>query len=440
MLLDKPSLRGPSPLAPAIVERRTSLADAIALFRSRPGLGAIVVVDAAGHPVGIVPEAAVRRLLFNPYGHALLQNPAIGGTLDGVVAPCPVADADWPVGRQLECHAAMGGDALILTRAGKVYDLLDARALLALRVGEEAAATRARMARAERLGAIAADHANETRRFAEQLRDAAGTIVAMGDALTARSRDTANAAASVASASTQTSEALVEVARRERLLTDALDTIAADMAGARALREAVQHRVAAATSRISAMATSSSAIDTMLDLIRSVSNTTQLLALNASIEAARAGEAGRGFAVVATEVKSLAGQTRGAVHDIAGHVDHFGRTLGELVADQQTIDRDTAAIARFAATIDTAVEQQAAATGTVSAALAESAAATRTVGDDAQRIGESARRLVQDVDTLRIMSKDLTDLAEHLTRRAAAFIDSFGPTDAVSRHWPGMIG
>ncbi|MBM6550742.1 methyl-accepting chemotaxis protein [Marinomonas ostreistagni] len=71
----------------------------------------------------------------------------------------------------------------------------------------------------------------------------------------------------------------------------------------------------------------------VLDVIRGISEQTNLLALNAAIEAARAGEHGRGFAVVADEVRQLAQRTSDSTANIQGMIDTL-RGATQRMADQ----------------------------------------------------------------------------------------------------------
>lgn len=71
-------------------------------------------------------------------------------------------------------------------------------------------------------------------------------------------------------------------------------------------------------------------MNSIVEMINSITSQTSLLSLNASIEAARAGEAGRGFAVVAGEIQSLAGQTSEATVNITKLINDINSSIQEV--------------------------------------------------------------------------------------------------------------
>jgi methyl-accepting chemotaxis protein len=87
--------------------------------------------------------------------------------------------------------------------------------------------------------------------------------------------------------------------------------------------EMLASEVEKAANQLTSLESDISNIGAIVDVIRGITEQTNLLALNAAIEAARAGEHGRGFAVVADEVRTLAARTQDSTHEIEEMVERL---------------------------------------------------------------------------------------------------------------------
>ncbi len=97
----------------------------------------------------------------------------------------------------------------------------------------------------------------------------------------------------------------------------------------------LDERLESTLKHVNALADSSTQIGQVLDVISSIAQQTNLLALNAAIEAARAGEQGRGFAVVADEVRHLASNTQHSVEQVRSVIETLQQLSLEVVQGTQ---------------------------------------------------------------------------------------------------------
>ncbi len=192
--------------------------------------------------------------------------------------------------------------------------------------------------------------------------------------------------------------------------------------------DALAHEIGNAATVVQTLAQDTADIGSILNVIRSIADQTNLLALNAAIEAARAGEQGRGFAVVADEVRSLAKRTQDSTREIQEMIERLqagankaagvmgqSRTQAESGASQaiearQALEVITGAnreISDMAVQIASAAEQQAAVAQDISQRI-------EMIRDLASGNAEGSNEVTE-------ASHDLAELAERLHAQVRHF-------------------
>lgn len=421
----EPALQlGAGEIDPPSLTLDDSMFSAIDRFTGDTELRLVPVIDDAGRPIGAIFEKDVRKLLLNPFGHALLRNPSYGHAVARHVRPCPVADVAIGAGQLIDAYRkANGSEGMILTQRGRLHAVVNNRRLVHLAAERERIQSAARIARAERIERASERFEAQVEALASGLRTLSGELQTGAQGTAERATDLGDRAVAVAAAAAQTRDNMGEIADRGRDLAGALHAIGCSTTEAEAAAARASALVSAGSVRARELLRAARTIDSVIAMIGEIASQVNLLALNATIEAARAGEAGRGFTVVANEVKQLSTQTGTAAGRIAKQIDSIRRGIDEVAAEHDEVERAIGAMRALAEGVQAAVSLQEAATRTIARNVEEAVQASAGIQQDVVVIGDTSRIASTNAQEMRSLAVQLQSGAGALSGQLDAFLD-----------------
>ncbi len=185
--------------------------------------------------------------------------------------------------------------------------------------------------------------------------------------------------------------------------------VAADM-----IRSLVKE-VEASVTAISALQASVQEIGDVLDVINSIAEQTNLLALNAAIEAARAGEHGRGFAVVADEVRGLASRTQESTVIIQSKIEQLTHTTEKSVCSMGKASNSANQGINLVEEVRDSLQNLKTTVETLSDMNAEISSATQSQSVTIDSISLSVQRISGRSTEINQASHDISDVAHELS-------------------------